>query len=188
MEGLQVMDHYGNFNMTNFTDVELAGIDEDKAIAVSLKHDGKLEDEKGVSFQAALLYTTKDGHRRVRVHNLNMPITEHIADVFRHGDHEAIVSFLAKKGQYWHVELLIFDDRFGINLTPLTRCSHVRRASHSKERNQRKAFRNVCQSIICIPCQLCIFHFAWPAHPSRSIQTVACVYGSAITIESPSWR
>lgn len=98
--GLQVMDHYGNFNMTNFTDVELAGIDEDKAIAVSLKHDGKLEDEKGVSFQAALLYTTKDGHRRVRVHNLNIPITEHIADVFRHGDHEAIVSFLAKKAMY----------------------------------------------------------------------------------------
>lgn len=100
VSGLQVMDHYGNFNMTNFTDVELAGIDEDKAIAVSLKHDGKLEDERGVSFQAALLYTTKEGRRRVRVHNLNIPITEHIADVFRQGDHEAMVTFLAKKGKF----------------------------------------------------------------------------------------
>jgi protein transport protein SEC24 len=93
------MDHYGNFNMTTFTDVELAGIDEDKAIAVSLKHDSKLEDERGVSFQAALLYTTKDGRRRVRVHNLNIPVTEHISDVFRQGDHEATVTFLAKRGQ-----------------------------------------------------------------------------------------
>lgn len=93
------MDHYGNFNMTNFTDVELAGIDEDKAIAVSFKHDGKLEADRGVSFQAAILYTTKNGQRRVRVHNLNVPVTEHIADVFRQGDHEATVTFLAKKGE-----------------------------------------------------------------------------------------
>ncbi|KAH8548192.1 hypothetical protein BGW37DRAFT_523629 [Umbelopsis sp. PMI_123] len=98
--GLQVLDHYGNFHMNNFTDVELAGIDEDKAIAISLRHDGRLEDDRGVSFQAALLYTTKDGHRRVRVHNLNIPVTENIADVFRQGDHEATVSLLAKKAMY----------------------------------------------------------------------------------------
>jgi protein transport protein SEC24 len=99
--GLQVLEHYGNFYMSNYTDVELAGIDEDKAIAISMKHDGKLEDDRGVSFQAALLYTTKDGRRRVRVHNLNIPVTEHIADVFRQGDHEATVSFLAKKGMFF---------------------------------------------------------------------------------------
>lgn len=122
--------------MSNYTDVELAGIDEDKAIAISMKHDGKLEDDRGVSFQAALLYTTKDGHRRVRVHNLNIPVTEHIADVFRQGDHEATVSFLAKKGtsswlrlySQWEANIL---NAILLSVTLID--SNVRRTPYSKK-------------------------------------------------------
>jgi protein transport protein SEC24 len=78
--------------------MELAGVDEDKAIAAVLKHDNKLEINRGISFQCALLYTTKDGRRRVRVHNLNLTSTSEIADVFRHGDADATVSIVLRKG------------------------------------------------------------------------------------------
>lgn len=98
--GLQIIDHYGNCNMTTYTDMELAGVDEDKAIAAVLKHDNKLEINRGISFQCALLYTTKDGRRRVRVHNLNLTSTSEIADVFRHGDVDATVSIILRKGNY----------------------------------------------------------------------------------------
>ncbi|CAO3589565.1 unnamed protein product [Absidia cylindrospora] len=96
-DGLQVIDHYGNCNMSTYTDMELAGVDEDKAIAAVLQHDNKLEVNRGVSFQCALLYTTKDGRRRVRVHNLNLASTSEIADVFRHGDVDATISIILRK-------------------------------------------------------------------------------------------
>ncbi|KAI8073006.1 Sec23/Sec24 trunk domain-containing protein [Gongronella butleri] len=96
-DGLQVIDHYGNCNMSTYTDMELAGIDEDKAMAAVLKHDSKLDASRGVSFQCALLYTTKNGLRRVRVHNINLTATSEIAEVFRHGDVDTTISVMLRK-------------------------------------------------------------------------------------------
>lgn len=96
-DGLQVMDHYGNCHMSTYTDIDTSGIDEDKAIAAVLKHDGKLDPNRGVSFQCALLYTTRYGQRRVRVHNLQLQPTSLIADVFRYGDVDTTVSVMLRK-------------------------------------------------------------------------------------------
>ncbi|CEP15982.1 hypothetical protein [Parasitella parasitica] len=96
-DGLQVMDHFGNCHMSVYTECDVAGIDEDKAIGAVLKHDGKLDVNRGVSFQCALLYTTRDGHRRVRVHNLHLSATEQIADVFRYGDVDTTVSVMLRQ-------------------------------------------------------------------------------------------
>lgn len=96
-DGLQVLDHYGNCHMSTYTDVDTAGIDEDKAIAAVLKHDGKLDINRGVSFQCALLYTNRWGQRRVRVHNLRLTVTAQIADVFRYGDVDTTISVMLRK-------------------------------------------------------------------------------------------
>lgn len=96
-DGLQVLDHYGNCHMSTYTDIDTAGIDEDKAIAAVLKHDGKLDPNRGVAFQCALLYTTRYGQRRVRVHNLQLSATSQIADVFRYGDVDTTVSVILRK-------------------------------------------------------------------------------------------
>ena len=50
-----------------------------------------------VYFQTALLYTTCDGERRIRVSTLALPTTENIHAVFHHADQVAIASLLAKK-------------------------------------------------------------------------------------------
>ncbi|KAI9272138.1 hypothetical protein EDC94DRAFT_595571 [Helicostylum pulchrum] len=96
-DGLQVLDHYGNCHMSTYTDIDTAGIDEDKAIAAVLKHDGKLDPNRSVSFQCALLYTNRFGQRRVRVHNLQLTVTAQIADVFRCGDVDATISVMLRK-------------------------------------------------------------------------------------------
>lgn len=96
-DGLQIIDHYGNCHMSTYTDMDLAGIDEDKAFAAVLKHDSKLDVNRGVSFQCALLYTTKQGRRRVRVHNLQLAVTNQIADVFRSGDEDASIGVIFRK-------------------------------------------------------------------------------------------
>ncbi|KAL2917952.1 COPII coat Sec23p-Sfb3p heterodimer component [Polyrhizophydium stewartii] len=94
--GLKVTEHFGNFYMKNSTDVELAGIDSLKAIGVALKHDGKLDEKLDTYIQAALLYTTAEGQRRVRVHNLSLPATSQLVNVFRYAEMDTSINFFAK--------------------------------------------------------------------------------------------
>ncbi|KAI8824197.1 Sec23/Sec24 trunk domain-containing protein [Fimicolochytrium jonesii] len=94
--GLKVTEHFGNFYMKNITDVEIAGIDSSKAIGVALKHDGKLDEKQESAFQAALLYTTANGERRIRVHNLSVPNTTGLGNVFRYAEMDTTICFLCK--------------------------------------------------------------------------------------------
>ncbi|KAM3580935.1 COPII coat Sec23p-Sfb3p heterodimer component [Umbelopsis sp. WA50703] len=95
--GLTVHDQFGNFTMKNSTDIELAGIDEDKSIAFVIKHDDKLDPKLEASFQCAMLYTTATGERRVRVINLSLPVTDNIADVFRNAQMDVTVSLFMRQ-------------------------------------------------------------------------------------------
>ncbi|KAG0210758.1 COPII coat Sec23p-Sfb3p heterodimer component, partial [Mortierella sp. GBA30] len=94
--GLRIAEHFGNFHMKNSTDLELAGIDSEKAFGVLVKHDGKLDEKTEASFQVALLYTTADGLRRVRVHNFSTPVTTLLGNVFRWADMDTTINFLSK--------------------------------------------------------------------------------------------
>ncbi|KAJ3149333.1 COPII coat Sec23p-Sfb3p heterodimer component [Geranomyces michiganensis] len=94
--GLKVSDHFGNFYMKNVTDVEMGGIDSSKAIGVAIKHDGKLDEKRESSFQAALLYTTATGERRIRVHNISVSNTSLLGNVFRYADMDTTICYLCK--------------------------------------------------------------------------------------------
>ncbi|KAK4521396.1 Translation factor guf1 mitochondrial [Mucor velutinosus] len=95
--GLSVEDHYGNFNMSNATDLELANINADTTVGVALKHDGKLPENKPVYFQCALLYTTAQGQRRVRVHNLSLNVGVTANPVFKLADLDTSLNFIIKR-------------------------------------------------------------------------------------------
>ncbi|KAG6773338.1 hypothetical protein POTOM_020608 [Populus tomentosa] len=90
-----------------FQDIDLAVIDCDKTIMVTLKHDDKLQDGQNVLFRTskqtkitvtgnlcatailvlcALLYTTVYGQRRIRVANLSLPCTNNLSNLFRLAD------------------------------------------------------------------------------------------------------
>ncbi|XP_075653897.1 protein transport protein SEC24 C-like [Castanea sativa] len=85
-QGIQVQDYHGNFCKRIPTDVDLPGIDCDKTIMVSLKHDDKLQDGSECAFQCALLYTTVYGQRRIRVTTLSLPCTNMLSNLFRSAD------------------------------------------------------------------------------------------------------
>jgi protein transport protein SEC24 len=96
--GLTIHQQFGNFHMKNSTDIELAGIDQDKAIAFVVKHDEKLDTKLDASFQCAMLYTTATGQRRVRVINLSLPVTDNIGNVFRSAQMDVTLDLLMKQG------------------------------------------------------------------------------------------
>ncbi|KAJ3158474.1 COPII coat Sec23p-Sfb3p heterodimer component [Irineochytrium annulatum] len=94
--GLKVTKYFGNFYMKNTTDIELAGVDSQKSIGIALKHEGKLDEKLESSIQAALLYTTSEGQRRIRVLNYSVPNSASLGNVFRSGEMDTTLNFLAK--------------------------------------------------------------------------------------------
>ncbi|KAL7043785.1 hypothetical protein ACKWTF_001663 [Chironomus riparius] len=96
--GTRPTDFYGHFFMSNTTDMEIAGIDCDKSVAVEIRHDDKLPPEDNVYVQVALLYTSCGGQRRLRILNLALKTCTQLADLFRSCDLDTLTLFLAKQG------------------------------------------------------------------------------------------
>lgn len=95
--GVRATDFYGHFFMSNTTDVELASIDCNKAVAIQVKHDDKLNEDEGVYVQAALLYTSCAGVRRLRIINLSLRTSSQMAELYRACDLDAIINFFSKQ-------------------------------------------------------------------------------------------
>ncbi|EIW66261.1 hypothetical protein TREMEDRAFT_35099 [Tremella mesenterica DSM 1558] len=95
--GLRVADHIGNFYQRSLTDLEFGTIDDAKAFAAVLRHDGHKLDERSMAYvQVAVLYTSANGERRVRCLNLSLAMTALIGNVFRFADLDASVTLFMK--------------------------------------------------------------------------------------------
>ena len=98
--GLRVVEYIGAFCNRTGQDADLALIDSDKALAVTLVHDGgDLKAGTEAYIQCALLYTTPHRQRRVRVHNLCLGVSSDIATVFKNADYEVVSSLMMKRGE-----------------------------------------------------------------------------------------
>ncbi|XP_034948531.1 protein transport protein Sec24D [Chelonus insularis] len=102
--GVRPTDFFGHFFMSNTTDMELASIDCNKAVAVEIKHDDKLTDEDGVYIQVALLYTSCGGVRRLRINNLSLRASSQMTELYRACDPDAVINFFAKQSVFKLIE------------------------------------------------------------------------------------
>lgn len=94
--GIRPVEFFGNFYMLNTTDIEMACVSSDMAVTIELRHDDKLQDGDLVFIQAACLYTSISGQRRLRIHNLSLPVTNSIGEVFRLVELDAHMNWLSK--------------------------------------------------------------------------------------------
>lgn len=98
--GLQVSSYHGNFvQHTLGADLEIGGVDAEKAIGVVFSYDGKLDPKLDAHFQAALLYTSADGQRRVRCINVVAAVNEGAMETMKYVDQDAVVAVIAKEGK-----------------------------------------------------------------------------------------
>ncbi|OSD01370.1 sec24-like protein [Trametes coccinea BRFM310] len=94
--GLRVANQYGNFYESPAADLEFGTMDADKAICVSFEHTRMLDDRQYAFIQAAMLYTTVSGERRVRVFNVALRVVTLAGNVFQYADMDATVSYLVR--------------------------------------------------------------------------------------------
>lgn len=98
--GVRPTDFFGHLFMSNTTDMEIASVDCDKAIAIEVKHDDKLTEEEGVYIQVALLYTSCGGQRRIRILNLSLKTCSQMADLYRMCELDTIINFFSKQALF----------------------------------------------------------------------------------------
>ncbi|KAK2808367.1 hypothetical protein FQN50_004752 [Emmonsiellopsis sp. PD_5] len=113
--GLQVASYHGNFLQHTFgSDLQLGSIDADKAFGIVFTYDGKLDTKLDAHFQAALLYTTASGQRRVRCINIVAAVNEGGMETMKSIDQDAVVNIVAKEAASKMPEKSLKDIRAGI--------------------------------------------------------------------------
>ncbi|KAK2873210.1 hypothetical protein Q8A67_023107 [Cirrhinus molitorella] len=94
-KGMSIHTFHGNFFVRSTDLLSLANVNPDAGFAVQMSIDENLLDLQMVSFQAALLYTSSKGERRIRVHTLCLPVVNSLSDIFAGADVQAITALLA---------------------------------------------------------------------------------------------
>lgn len=95
--GLQVDQLTGNFYLSDPSTPILGTLDADQTFSVSLSVTATLSTHQYASIQCAVLHTTTDGRRRVRVVNLALQVAELGANVFRFADMDVVVAHFVRQ-------------------------------------------------------------------------------------------
>lgn len=94
-KGLSIHTFHGNFFVRSTDLLSLPNVNPDAGFAVQMSIEDNLTDLPVVSFQAALLYTSSKGERRIRVHTLCLPVVASLPDVYAGADIQAVSGLLA---------------------------------------------------------------------------------------------
>ncbi|KAH1019976.1 hypothetical protein HUJ04_009713 [Dendroctonus ponderosae] len=94
--GLAMHTFHGNLFVRSTDLLSLPNINPDAGFGMQVSIDESLTDYQSVCFQAALLYTTSKGERRIRVHTLCLPIANTLHDVIHSADQQCIIGLLGK--------------------------------------------------------------------------------------------
>ncbi|XP_070839101.1 protein transport protein Sec24A isoform X2 [Chaetodon trifascialis] len=94
-KGMSIHTFHGNFFVRSTDLLSLPNVNPDAGFAVQMSIEENLDDMQVVSFQAALLYTSSKGERRIRVHTLCLPVVNSLSDIFAGADVQAISGLLA---------------------------------------------------------------------------------------------
>merc|ERR1712088_720542 len=94
--GLALHTFHGNFFVRSTDLLSLPNINPDAGFGMQVSIEDDLRDSREVTFQAALLYTSSKGERRIRVHTLCLPTSTSVSDIINSADQQAVLGMLVK--------------------------------------------------------------------------------------------
>uniref|UniRef100_A0A915ETP9 Protein transport protein Sec24C n=1 Tax=Ditylenchus dipsaci TaxID=166011 RepID=A0A915ETP9_9BILA len=171
--GIRPTGFYGSFLMQNTTDIEMSAMDADKAVQVEIKYDDKLDEKEPVIFQTAVLFTSVSGQRRLRIHNISLPVTQDFNQIYRLTDEDAIITHLFKAGEKLVRDKSPKDMRDDIVNT----CAHI--LSTYREKCSETA---PLGQLILPECLKLL-----PVHVNCVMKNDALNGGSELTVDDRSW-
>merc|ERR1719402_1691887 len=94
--GMSLHTFHGHFFVWSTDLLSLPNVNPDSAFGMQVSIEDDLRDSREVSFQAALLYTSSKGERRIRVHTLCIPTSASLQEIIQGADQHCIIGLLAK--------------------------------------------------------------------------------------------
>ncbi|KAI4490569.1 hypothetical protein M0804_003513 [Polistes exclamans] len=94
--GLSIHTFHGNFFVRSTDLLSLPNVNPDAGFAMQISIEESLAETQNVCFQAALLYTSSKGERRIRVHTLCLPVVSNLNDILHSADQQCIIGLLSK--------------------------------------------------------------------------------------------
>lgn len=95
--GMRISNFYGNFFIRGTDLMALPNCSSDSVFGFDLVHDEQSVPSSVVTVQSALLYTSSEGERRIRVLTQAIPVTSQATDFVKSLDVEAICNLLSKQ-------------------------------------------------------------------------------------------
>jgi protein transport protein SEC24 len=94
--GLSVDYYIGKYKRRGPVEMQAACIDSDKSIGIVLKYDERLNDGSEYYIQCAMLYTSIQGERLIRINNMRMIASKNVGSIYKSTDIDAINSLMLK--------------------------------------------------------------------------------------------
>ena len=101
MIGLTIHTFHGNFFVRSTDLLALPNVNPDAGFGMQIAIEETLTDTPTVCFQAAVLYTSSKGERRIRIHTYCLPVSKNINELVNGADQEAIIGLVAKMGNFF---------------------------------------------------------------------------------------
>ena len=95
-KGVQVTDFHGNFYLRGSDLLALPGVDSDKAFTFELKNEEAALNGGAICVQSALLYTTSEGERRIRVQSVCLPLSANLLELYERVNCIACINVMVK--------------------------------------------------------------------------------------------
>lgn len=109
--GLAIHTFHGNFFVRSTDLLSLPNVNPDAGFGMQISYEENIAESKTVCFQAALLYTSSKGERRIRVHTMCLPVTNSLSEVIHSADAQAIIGLISKMAVDRSVSSSISDAR-----------------------------------------------------------------------------
>uniref|UniRef100_A0A6Q2YK94 SEC24 homolog B, COPII coat complex component n=1 Tax=Esox lucius TaxID=8010 RepID=A0A6Q2YK94_ESOLU len=145
-KGLSIHTFHGNFFVRSTDLLSLANVNPDSGFAVQMSIEESLADTSLACFQAALLYTSSKGKRRIRVHTLCLPVVSQLSDVYAGADVQAITCLLANMAIDRSISSSLSDARDALVNAVVDSLSAY-----------KSTVSNLQQSGLIAPASLCLF-------------------------------
>ena len=96
-KGMKITNFYGNFFIRGTDLLALPNCTSDSVFGFDLAHDEQNMPSSVVTVQAALLYTSSEGQRRIRVMTQALPLTNSVSELVASVDTEAVCNLMSKQ-------------------------------------------------------------------------------------------
>ncbi|XP_038651792.1 protein transport protein Sec24A isoform X1 [Scyliorhinus canicula] len=136
-KGLAIHTFHGNFFVRSTDLLSLPNINPDSGFAVQMSIEENLVDVQLVSFQAALLYTSSKGERRIRVHTMCLPVVNSLTDIYAGADVQAVTCLLASMAVDRSISSSLSDARDALVNAVIDSLSTYRTAVLSQQQQQQ---------------------------------------------------